>query len=183
MFADEKCRYQYDPNKTLLEWTAFKFTEKTGVKGTFKQIKVKKTKQANNILDAVKDLSFEISADSVDSYNPDRDMKIKNLFFGSIQKSGTIKGSFQKISGTDSGNATLSLQFGKKSADFPVTFKIIDNQLEVSGTIDVLALGLANGLQKLNEACLELHKGKDGVSKLWPTVDVKVVSKFEPICK
>lgn len=58
-----------------------------------------------------------------------------------------------------------------------------DDAVEVTGTVDVVTLGLQSGLGKLNAECNDLHKGSDGVSKLWPTVDVKVVSTLKKICK
>ncbi|MCE9501370.1 MAG: hypothetical protein K8R21_12860 [Leptospira sp.] len=36
----ESCDYSYNPSATSVQWTAYKFTEKTGVKGTFKKITV-----------------------------------------------------------------------------------------------------------------------------------------------
>ena len=31
----KNCLYEYDPSSSKLDWTAYKFTEKTGVKGNF----------------------------------------------------------------------------------------------------------------------------------------------------
>ncbi|MCZ8155300.1 MAG: YceI family protein [Leptospira sp.] len=180
--AQEKCLYSYDPSQTTLEWTAFKFTEKTGVKGTMRSIIVKETKKAKTPLDAVKNLNFKIRTDSVDSNNPGRDEKIKQFFFGSVAKNEFIQGRFTQITGAESGKALLNLEFNGKKQTFPVTYTIVDETVEVVGTIDVLKIGLGNGLQKLNEACIELHKGTDGKSKLWPTVDIKVVSKLAKEC-
>ena len=37
---EKSCFYSYNAGSTVLEWTAFKFTEKTGVKGTFNKITI-----------------------------------------------------------------------------------------------------------------------------------------------
>ncbi|MDZ4728088.1 MAG: YceI family protein [Leptospira sp.] len=183
LFADESCKYSFDPKGTTIEWTAFKFTERTGVKGTFDHFTVTKTKKADSILGTVQGLSFIIKTNSVNSNNPDRDEKIKKYFFGSLKNSPLIKGSFSKISGTNSGDATLHLELGKTKQSLPVKFSINADTIEMNGSLDINILGLGNGLQKLNEICNDLHKGKDGQSKLWPDVEFKVISKLNKKCK
>ena len=37
------------------------------------------------------------------------------------------------------------------------------------------------GLAALNNECEELHKGEDGISKLWPDVNVTVVSRLQTL--
>jgi ABC-type glycerol-3-phosphate transport system substrate-binding protein len=37
---EKNCFYSYNSGSTVLEWTAFKFTEKTGVNGTFNKITI-----------------------------------------------------------------------------------------------------------------------------------------------
>jgi hypothetical protein len=183
LFAKEQCIYSYDPAQTVLEWTAFKFTEKTGVKGKLDRISVKNTKKMNSVLDSLKDLTFSIQTDSVNSNNPDRDGKIKTYFFGSIKNAKDINGNFSKITGEKVGTAQLNLQFGKTKHAIPVTYEIIDDSIEMKGSLDVTDLALEKGLAKLNEVCTDLHKGSDGISKLWPTVDLRVSSKLSKVCK
>lgn len=181
--AEENCIYEYDPSQTSLEWTAFKFTEKTGVKGKFDSIRVVgKTKDKSKFGVASKML-FQIDSSSVNSANPDRDAKIKKFFFGSVKGNQKITGRFTQISSGETGTATLQLQFGKTKTSIPVNFVWKEDTVEVVGTVDVASLGLTQGLAKLNAECNDLHKGADGVSKLWPTVDVKVVSTLKKVCK
>ncbi|XDD46700.1 YceI family protein [Leptospira sp. WS39.C2] len=183
MYAEENCIYEYDPNKTSLEWTAFKFTEKTGVKGKFDTIRViGKTKDKTKFGVAEK-MKFQIDSFSVNSANPDRDAKIKKYFFGSVKGNQKITGHFSDISSGETGTAKLNLQFGKSKTSVPVNFVWKEDTVEVVGTVDVATLGLTLGLSKLNAECNDLHKGADGVSKLWPTVDVKVISTLKKVCK
>ncbi|TGL14193.1 YceI family protein [Leptospira levettii] len=181
--AEENCEYEYDPNKTNLEWTAFKFTEKTGVKGKFDNIRVTgKTKDKSKFGVAEK-IRFQIDSLSVNSSNPDRDAKIKKFFFGSVKGNQKLTGHFSDLTSGETGTAKLHLQFRKFKTSVPVNFVWKDETVEVVGTVDVATLGLTQGLSKLNAECNDLHKGSDGVSKLWPTVDVKVVSTVKKVCK
>lgn len=181
--AEENCTYEYDPSQTSLEWTAFKFTEKTGVKGKFDSIKVVGKQKDKSKFGAVKSLQFQIDSSSVNSGVPDRDGKIKKFFFGSVKGNKKIAGSFTDITAGETGTAKLNLRFGNSKTSVPMNFVWKEDVVEVTGTVDVVTLGLQSGLGKLNAECNDLHKGSDGVSKLWPTVDVKVVSTLKKICK
>ncbi|TGL86408.1 YceI family protein [Leptospira congkakensis] len=183
LIAQENCTYEYDPSQTSLEWTAFKFTEKTGVKGKFDSIKVIGKQKDKSKFGAVASIQFEIDSSTVNSGVPDRDGKIKKFFFGSVKGNKKISGSFSDISTGETGTAKLNLRFGNSKTSVPVNFVWKDDVVEVTGTVDVLALGLKSGLSKLNLECNDLHKGSDGLSKLWPTVDVKVVSTIKKVCK
>ncbi|TGN20475.1 YceI family protein [Leptospira idonii] len=182
LFAEEKCTYEYDSKQTAIEWTAFKFTEKTGVKGKMESFKATHTKKAKTILDSLKDLRFTVQTSSLNSSVPDRDEKIKKFFFGSVKNGKEFKGNFSQIKGTNEGSATLNLEFNKIKKSVPVQFKITGDSIEVTGTLDVLELGLKEGISRLNEECRDLHKGADGTSKLWPTVDIKITSTLTKTC-
>jgi hypothetical protein len=41
---------------------------------------------------------------------------------------------------------------------------------------------LAPALAKLNKACEAVHKGPDGVSKTWSTVELKLMAKVTKNC-
>ncbi|TGM67287.1 YceI family protein [Leptospira meyeri] len=183
LVAQENCMYEYDPSQTSLEWTAFKFTEKTGVKGKFDSIKVVGKQKDKSKFGAVKSVQFQIDSSSVNSGVPDRDGKIKKFFFGSVKGNQKISGSFFDIAEGETGSATLNLRFGNAKTKVPVSFVWKGEVVEVTGTVDVVSLGLQTGLNQLNAECNDLHKGSDGVSKLWPTVDVKVVSTLKKVCK
>jgi hypothetical protein len=183
LFAQEKCKYTYDPERTTLEWTAFKFTEKTGVKGGIQKVDVQKTKKADSVLDVLKDLTFIVRTDSINSNNPERDTKIKTYFFGSVKNGSEFKGNFSKITKSETGgSANLNLEFNKSKHSIPVKYEIADQTIVMTGSIDVVKFGLGKGLDKLNEVCSDLHKGADGKSKLWPTVDIKVTSILSKEC-
>lgn len=183
LLAEKNCVYSYDPKNVQLEWTAFKFTEKLGVKGTFASIKVTGTKPSSTPWDVVSKLQFSIDPNSVDSGVPDRDSKIKTYFFAATNGKPQLVGSFTEVPNSSSGNAFLQLAYKGKKTTVPVKVLWKEETVEVTGTLDVNELGLSKGLAKLNEVCLELHRGADGVSKLWATVDLKVVATLQKSCK
>jgi hypothetical protein len=177
------CYYTYDSKKTQLEWTAYKFTEKTGVKGTFERIIVQKDKKNSpSITTAMRESTFRISSTHINSGVNDRDDKIRKYFFGSNENTKYLVGSFPEIEEGSKGNAKMSLSFNGITKNIPISYEIIQNKLKVIGSLDVNDFGMAPGIEKLNEVCNVLHIGKDGVSKLWSEVDFVINSEFKMKC-
>jgi polyisoprenoid-binding protein YceI len=175
-----KCEFSFNQEKTSIQWTAYKFTKMVGVKGTFNGFTVTGAKNSDTIEGAVKDIQFQIRTETVSTNNPERDPKIKDFFFGKFQN-GLISGSFKEIA---AGKATLSLSMNGVSKDVPVTYSITDNQkLKVNSKINVLDWNAKDSLDALNAVCSEQHKDTDGLSKLWPDVDIEIQSEFSTTCK
>lgn len=49
----------------------------------------------------------------------------------------------------------------------------------LTSTLNLVEFGGEKAVAAINEACLELHKGKDGISKTWNLVDIKGSVLFE----
>lgn len=182
--SEENCEFSYVPENTKLIWTAFKFTEKTGVNGTLKNIQVQKTKPAPDALGAVRSIKFTIDSKSSDTGNPDRDAKLNSVFFGSL-KNREIKGIFKDVQqDKNSGTAKAVLTWNGVTATIPVQFKVNnETDIEVTGSLNVNSWKMQNALGSLNKVCEEQHRSKDGLSKLWPDVDFKISTKLLKRCK
>ncbi|MCG9875347.1 MAG: YceI family protein [Leptospiraceae bacterium] len=184
LLADsQNCKFEYDPSQTKLEWTAYKFTEKTGVKGTFDKVAVSGTIKSDSIQKSMASAKFTISPSDINSSVPDRDSKIKEFFFDLPKNQKPIVGTLSDIKGNSEGTAFLILNLNGISKKIPLAYKIDANTIIATGEMDLVDFGLSKGLAKLNEVCLELHKGADGKSKLWPNVSLKIESKFKSSCK
>lgn len=180
----KKCTYSYNPKTTQLEWIAYKFTEKTGVKGEFKKIYVTQDKKkAPDIVSAMKQSRFRISIPHLDTGNEDRDKKIQKYFFGDGQNSKWITGDFSNLKNQSKGSGNMNLNMNGKTNSVPISYEINDNKVVLTGSIDVAKFNLLPGIEKLNEVCKDLHTGKDGKSKLWSEVDFKITSEFRKKCK
>lgn len=140
---------------TTLTWTAFKTEEKIGVSGSFDEIELN-------------DNDFIINAKSVNSGNPDRDPKLRDIFFAAMSDS-LITGSYGMPSG-DKIPVTLKMNGVEKTFDF--NFMENDSSTVVSGTIDMIADFSGNAAyEAIHKACYDLHAGKT-----WTDVDLKVVA-------
>ncbi|MCB1141316.1 MAG: YceI family protein [Leptospiraceae bacterium] len=181
----ETCTYSYDNSQTSVKWIAFKFTERTGVEGSFTKIEVKGSPKGNSLEEFADRVSFKIHTSSVSTKNPERDEKIAKFFFKEMKKTDFIEGSFQntKIKGK-TGTADLILRMNEVEKTVPVQFMIKNRkEIEMKGKIDLLLWKAQNSIDKLNKECNTLHTGKDGKSKLWNDVEISLSTTLKLICK
>ncbi len=161
--------------KIKANWTAYKFTERAGVSGVFDEIIIKDKMYGATIKDVLNGVKFEIPVTSINSNNPERDKKIANSFFGSMNNTPSLIGSINSINGNNNqGTCKVSLQMNDMTKPLNMEYHLVDDSYYVlKGIIDLNQWEAQGAVKKLNEICKDLHIGKDGVSKLWP--DVKVV--------
>ncbi|MFD1316921.1 YceI family protein [Namhaeicola litoreus] len=162
-----------------LEWTAYKTTEKVPVKGTFTKIELINIPSGKNPQAVAGNVEFSIPIESIFTKDTIRDGKLKKFFFGNLMGTSNITGKTSlKEDGT--GEATITMNGVEKTV--PVTFTTNGNDVEINANLDLDNWQAQMALTALNEACYELHKGADGVSKTWNTVDVlvKVSTKLQP---
>ncbi|MCB1171290.1 MAG: YceI family protein [Leptospiraceae bacterium] len=174
----EDCTFSYSQPTTSVHWTAFKYTEKAAVEGSFNQFQIQGTAPAKNQLDVFKNATFSIDVNSVDSGNDGRDAKIKEHFFGNLEGS-KLEGGIKSIEG-DSGVMTLTMN--GKSQEIPVELSVDGRKVMLKGSLDVSNFEGSEALKALNEVCKALHTGPDKVSKLWPDVNVRLETSLDADC-
>ncbi len=174
------CTFSYDPAGTDFKWTAYKFTEKTGVSGGFNAIEVTGTKSGATVEAVLAGLKFTIRTDSVNSGNETRDPKIRDAFFNSLKPAGTISGAVKSM---NAGQAVVAIALNGQEQDVPMSYTVNETGLfEAKGEINVNDWGAQPAVVALNKVCEDLHKGKDGSSKLWPDVSLSVKTTLKKNC-
>lgn len=178
--VSENCTFSYNHETTELKWTAFKFTERIGVSGTFDNITVKNTSPASSPPAVFRNAAFSIKTDSVNSANAERDAKISASFFGIMKENGSITGRVKKITPS---TAAIEIEVNNVSRVVDFNYKVVEETgLEAYTTIDLADFKALKSVNALNEVCSELHTGKDGVSKLWPDVELRIFSRLDKNC-
>lgn len=175
-----QCRFDYNPAQVKLQWTAYKFTERLGVSGTFNAIQANKTQVAAKPEEVFAQAEFSIDAASVNTNNPDRDKKIYSAFFAAMKDKGAITARVESVS-DKAGVIALKMNGVEQRVNATVR-RVNGKSLEVSFSLDLANFNALSPLAALNLACKDLHKGKDGKSKLWPEIDVKITATLNPIC-
>lgn len=177
--TQENCVYTYTEGSLNVKWTAFKTTEKVGVSGSFDTISVNGIQRSDSANEVFANADFSIPVSTINSSNPDRDKKILEHFFGTMVETSTLNG--KVIGMTDSDCSVLINMNGV--ADTCV-FNLSKNDTAVS-LVGVIELANWNALQSanaLNTVCFDLHKGADGVSKLWPDVKLEITAGITKKC-
>ena len=162
--------YSIDTSGVSMVWTAYKFTNKIGVPGTFNNYSLIKKKESGSVAEVLNDLKLTIPTASVDSKNPIRDFKLDTYFFKAFN-TPTLKGT---ILNAQDNEGFIKLQMNKMARKIPYTYALQNDTVVLFTHLDLNLWNGEEALAGLNEECYELHKGTDGISKLWPDVDVKV---------
>ncbi|WCO02894.1 hypothetical protein [Psychroserpens ponticola] len=157
-------------------WTAYKFTEKVGVKGVFDDFEIKTASDSVSIETLLKTSRISIKTQSVNSKLEIRDVKLRDVFFNTFNTE-IIKG---EILNADSGKGILALSMNDITEEIAYNYNLKEDTLFVNTNLHLIKWKAEKALDTLNKVCYDLHKGADGVSKLWP--DVSIVIKI-PVTK
>lgn len=176
---EDPCMYSYISDSTTLKWTAYKFTKRAGVSGTFDQIAVNNTKTSNSMAGVLVGADFSIQTPSVNSGNAERDPKLVAHFFNKLIETEMITG---KIVSVNNNEAVVSISMNGKTVDF--VGKIVEEgtRVTLTASVDMADFEGLDAVAALNEVCSAKHTDEDGESKLWPDVDVVVTTVLTKEC-
>lgn len=155
-------------DSTKVKWTGFKTTEKIGVGGSFTQIELKDVKTGNTPEEVLEGVAFSIPVSSLFTDNEERDGKLKSIFFGTMKNTELLSG----ILNFRDNQLFMTLSMNDVTKQIPLKYSISDNLFSMKTTINLNDFGGETALAAISKACYELHKGADGVSKTWETVDI-----------
>lgn len=151
-------------------WTAYKFTEKVGVKGVFDDFEFKTDSDSTSIETLLKTSRISIQTQSVNSKSEIRDAKLRDIFFNTFDTK-IITG---EILNADSGKGILALKMNNITEEIAYSYSLKDDTLVINTNLHLTKWNAEMALDTLNKVCYDLHKGTDGVSKLWPDVGVAI---------
>jgi hypothetical protein len=178
--SDEACIYKYDSESLNFTWTAYKFTNKTGVNGSFDDIKVETDAEATSVEELLNSVKFVINTSSVNSNEVTRDIKIAQFFFGTMENTDEIIGELKDIEG---GKAIIALTMNDLTVDVPGTIETSGDTLKLKSTVGFKEFDGAEAVSMLNQVCSEMHTGEDGKSIFWDVVDINVTALYKKECK
>jgi len=168
--------FTVDPNKSEMNWTAYKTTAKVPVKGKFTQLTILNHKVGKTYAEALNGTEFSIPVSSIFSNNADRDHKLKTMFFGVMKNTSILSGVIH-ISDANTGYVDFSMNAVIEKLDFSYT--TTDKSIEIKAIMNTDNWQAQAAIESINTTCFELHKGADGISKTWSDVaiDLKVYFK------
>ena len=166
------------------KWTAYKYTEKAPVSGTFNESKLGEAKSATSLSEALIGLTMAINPASVESNNPARNTTIATSFFNKFMPATEISAKVDAVKGNDStGRITISVNMNSVSKALEFDYTMNDKGvLEAKKSVDMIDFNLKAAYDGIHEACKGLHTGKDGVAKTWTDVELAVTAQIEKKC-
>ena len=178
------CFYEFDKTaSTTVKWTAFKTTAKVGVGGAFDQVNVTVGEKSTKITEVLQTIKFTIPTSSTNTGNPDRDAKIVESFFGTMEGTNLIIGQVKLAEGDNvAGKCTVYLTINNIEGEVTLNYTVTDNVVALNGEIDLLNWSGDAAIAALNKVCEDLHKGEDGVTKLWSVVELNIESTLKKEC-
>lgn len=177
---ENNCPLALVDSSLKVTWTAFKTTERIGVSGTFDIVAVNDVQAAETVAEALQKASFEIPVSGVNSANPDRDKKIFGHFFSTMENTAMLAGRVIET-GADSWKIGVVMNSVRDTLNFD--FKQEGDDVMLSTTMELAKWNALASVDSLNQVCYDLHKGADGVSKLWPDVKIEISATLVPDCK
>ena len=166
MEPESMAMYSFNEGTTELEWTSYKTSDKVPVAGGFNDIEFTAS-ESGDPKEVIESLTFMINTASVETNNEDRNGKIAEHFFGTINTE-TIKGDVQSLG--EDGKAVVAITMNGISFDVEGDYTLEGSDFSFTASIDVSSWNGVPGIEALNAVCSDLHTGEDGVSKLWSEV-------------
>ncbi|PJA07875.1 MAG: hypothetical protein COX70_05335 [Flavobacteriales bacterium CG_4_10_14_0_2_um_filter_32_8] len=182
--TEQTCFYSYEATAaTQVKWTAFKTSDKVAVAGQFNQVNVTANGKSTKITDVLETIKFNIPTSSTNTAKEERDVKIVQSFFNVMEATDLIFGHVKSATGDNtSGTCTFYLTINKVEKEVLLNYMVTDTTIKLTGEIDILDFNGENAITSLNEACKDLHKGTDGVSKTWPNVELSIETTLKKDC-
>ncbi|MCF6222273.1 MAG: YceI family protein [Flavobacteriaceae bacterium] len=170
--------YIIDTKNSVVNWTAYKTTEKIPVKGVFKEVIITNKKPAEKPADLLDGLEFEIPVSSIFSNDSIRDYKLVNYFFGIMKNTLKLKGT---INAGTNGKGIINITMNGLSENMPFTYEIQGQNIDIKSVMNLDNWQAQAAIEALNSVCNEKHKAADGISKTWN--DVALDIKLKTITK
>ncbi|MBX7094171.1 MAG: YceI family protein [Flavobacteriales bacterium] len=175
------CTYSYQHDSTRVEWIAYKFTEKAGVKGRFDSTEVTGTGDADTMQNVFKNAAFKIYTASTETNDKGRNEKIVKFVFGKMKSTSEITGSVKSIN-ADGSMFTISIKMNEieKDVEVPATWE--GEKVTLKADINLEDWNGQESVKAITEACKKNHTGTDGITKVWPDVTIIISTTLHKTC-
>lgn len=165
----EISKFSIEPKTITVHWTGYKTTDKVAVKGQFKEIEIATIKESETAFNALNGAAFTIPISSLFTDEPERDSKLKTLFFGVMDNTISLTGTLNL---EENGTGNIDLLMNGVNNKIPITYIVSGQLVELEGVLNLDDWNGQDALASINKACFDLHKGPDGISKTWNEVAI-----------
>ncbi len=177
--AEQTCLYRYVDNNSSINFTAFKFTDKTAVKGSFTAFEIEGLKKSDDPKKLIESLSFSIPVTNASTDNEERDGKIQTSFFQTF-KTEKITGKVKSLG--ENGDASVLIKMNAIEKEVMGKYTLNEGMFNFKATIDLNDWNGQEAIKALNTKCKDLHTGPDGKSMLWSEVEIEFATQLLNDC-
>ncbi|MFI5205010.1 MAG: hypothetical protein ACHQF2_10980, partial [Flavobacteriales bacterium] len=124
---EEVCTYSYDAATTIVQWTAYKFTEKSPVQGKFDSVVVTGTKSSEDVMEVINGATFEIKTASTQTNDKEKNGNIISAFFGKMLNTVSITGTVKSVDAA--GKAVMTIKMNDVEKDVEGTLAFAEDKL------------------------------------------------------
>ena len=163
-------QYSIDASGISILWTAYKFNTKIGVSGTFNTYTFVNKKASGTVENILNKSKLTITTTTLNSSNPIRDFKLDSYFF-KVFNTSEIRGNITKAKESE---GIIDLKMNRTSKKISFTYSMEKDTIRLFTNLNLTHWNGEDALKTLNTQCYEHLKGTDGISKLWPNVDVVI---------
>jgi hypothetical protein len=168
----ETCMYGFNEAETKVSWNAYKTTDKVKVMGYFETLTTDRTGMMyNSIQEFVNGIKFSINSSSSFSGDAARDISVRDYFFNLFTENFEINGTLEIVSPKQ---VTAYLDIYGTDTPVLLSYDVSEGILLMKGSISLNEIGAINAYNSIHEKCIDLHRGIDGISKTWDTVDISI---------
>ncbi len=183
-FAGDTAQCTHKLTSAKPGWKAYKTTDKAAVGGTFSNATLSATAAAASVPEALKGVSMDIVASSVDSGLEIRNQTLAVEYFAKFTPDTPFTVTVASVDGNNtSGKATLTVNMNGTSRDIVFPYTVSEaGELTATATMEMMDFGLKAAFDSIHKACEALHMGADGISKTWTDVELSVTATIEKSC-
>ncbi len=175
----QECVYSYSDSQTILEWTAFKFTDKTPVKGTFNDVTITTISNATSVDELIASIGFSIPVASVETQDETKNSNIFNGFF-KFMGPDVIVGNVVSVKANE---LTFEVSLNGVKEKVTGNYEVSGTLFSFKGTMNLTLFGANKAMASLNNQCGDNHKGPDGVTTMSDKVELSFTTQLVKTCK
>lgn len=162
-----------------IDWTAYKFSDKISVSGTFQEYTLNEKNSSGSIENILRGLHVAIPTESIITNNAIQDFKIKTYFF-KVLKTPTITGI---IIDASQGRGDILLKMNNMSFKNPYSYSLENDVIILTTHLDLKNWKAEEAMAVLNHQWSGDYKEDELLLNVWPEIDVTIKIPVNKILK
>lgn len=163
-------QYKLEDFGMSIAWTAYKFTDKISVSGTFQDYTLNEKNSSGSIENILRGLKLTIPTESIVTTNAIQDFKIKTYFFKAFN-TPTITGT---VIDATKRTGEIVLKMNNMSYKIPYSYSLNNDIIVITTHLDLKKWKGEEAISELNQQWSGNQMDTDLISNIWSEIDVTI---------